>query len=227
MNVSPTQQPQQSQNTTPKKSLDKDAFLTLFVKQLQMQDPFNPMDAKDSSAQLAQFSQLEQTTEMNKTLTSLLQQSVMNSVNNAVSYIGKDVVAAGYGISKKGEQVSNVSYNIPKDAASVKAHIYDNKNNLIQTINLGGKQAGDFTFSWNGNKSTGAKALDGNYTVAFEARDQNGELIQVTTKVSGKVASVSVENGQVMLKLEDGRQVPLNNVSEIKNTPQQSQNNEA
>jgi flagellar basal-body rod modification protein FlgD len=43
-------------------SLGKDDFLKLFVAQLQHQDPMNPMQDGDFMGQMAQFSTLEQTT---------------------------------------------------------------------------------------------------------------------------------------------------------------------
>lgn len=48
------------------KPLDRDAFLNLLVTQLRNQDPMNPMDDKEFITQLAQFSALEQTQEMNQ-----------------------------------------------------------------------------------------------------------------------------------------------------------------
>lgn len=48
------------------KSMDKDSFLRLLVTEMQNQDPLSPMDNKDSIAQLAQFSSLEQMQNMNK-----------------------------------------------------------------------------------------------------------------------------------------------------------------
>ncbi len=46
----------------------RDMFLQLLVAQLQNQDPLNPMDATQFVSQLAQFSEMEQTLEIRKTL---------------------------------------------------------------------------------------------------------------------------------------------------------------
>lgn len=46
--------------------LDRDAFLQLLVLQLQNQDPLSPVDNQQMIAQLAQFSALEQMTQLNK-----------------------------------------------------------------------------------------------------------------------------------------------------------------
>ena len=45
-----------------KNELDKDAFLSLLVTQMQYQDPLSPMDNTEYLAQLAQYSSLEQMT---------------------------------------------------------------------------------------------------------------------------------------------------------------------
>jgi flagellar basal-body rod modification protein FlgD len=46
-------------------ALDKDAFLSILVMQLQNQDPLSPMDNTDFIAQMAQFSALEQMQHLN------------------------------------------------------------------------------------------------------------------------------------------------------------------
>ena len=68
--------------------LGKDAFLRLLIAQLQNQDPLNPMDDREFIAQMAQFSALEQMTNMNKTLENMASLDKYS----AVSYVGKTIL---------------------------------------------------------------------------------------------------------------------------------------
>lgn len=63
-------------------------YMKLLVKQLQNQNPLEPLDNKDMSAQLAQFSQLQQTENLNASFGKVLE-SVQRSY--ASSLIGKEV----------------------------------------------------------------------------------------------------------------------------------------
>ena len=67
--------------------LGKDAFLKILIAQLSNQDPLDPLKDKDFIAQMAQFSTLEQMTNMNKSI------EQMNAVTkgSAVNYIGRVV----------------------------------------------------------------------------------------------------------------------------------------
>jgi flagellar basal-body rod modification protein FlgD len=75
--------------------VSKDDFLNLFVTQMKYQNPLNPMDNTEFTAQLAQFSSLEQLTNINSQLTDLL--SYQNSLHNTLtaSFIGKNVKFSG------------------------------------------------------------------------------------------------------------------------------------
>jgi len=69
-------------------TLGKDDFLRLLVTQLENQDPTSPLDDKEFIAQMAQFSTLEQMTQMNTTLTNLI---VNNKINLSYSLLGRHV----------------------------------------------------------------------------------------------------------------------------------------
>jgi flagellar basal-body rod modification protein FlgD len=69
-------------------SLGKDDFLKLLVGQLKNQDPMNPTSDTDFIGQMAQFSQLEQTTNMATANSELLAQQ---SGARAVSLLGRHV----------------------------------------------------------------------------------------------------------------------------------------
>ncbi len=65
--------------------LGKDAFLKILITQLSNQDPLDPLKDTEFIAQMAQFSTLEQITNMNK---SIEQMAALNKAS-AVSYIGR------------------------------------------------------------------------------------------------------------------------------------------
>ncbi|MNL27270.1 Basal-body rod modification protein FlgD [compost metagenome] len=80
-----------SGNDANKAALNYESFLKLLVAQMKNQDPTQPMDATQQIAQLATFSQVEQTIKTNKNLESLLQRT---SLSEADAVIGKTVTNA-------------------------------------------------------------------------------------------------------------------------------------
>ena len=94
-------------------------FLNLLVTQLQNQDPLDPMDSVNFTSQLAQFSSLEQLTQINKGLDALADaQNAMaaaqNSLQNAylTNLIGKDVTYKNEGSSDALQgTVTGISYD--------------------------------------------------------------------------------------------------------------------
>ena len=77
-----------TQQLTSGTTLGKDDFLKLLVTQLQHQDPMNPMDDKDFMGQMAQFSSLEQITNL---VTATETMGFSSQVTQSVSLIGHQV----------------------------------------------------------------------------------------------------------------------------------------
>jgi flagellar basal-body rod modification protein FlgD len=74
--------------TNPNAILGKDDFLKLLVTQLQHQDPMNPMDDKDFMGQMAQFSSLEQITNL---VAATQREAFSSQMSQAVGLIGHQV----------------------------------------------------------------------------------------------------------------------------------------
>ena len=74
-----------------KAMLGKDDFLKLLVTQLQHQDPMNPVEDKEFIGQMAQFSSLEQITNLSKSMEGL---SLASQMSQGVGLIGRDVTWA-------------------------------------------------------------------------------------------------------------------------------------
>lgn len=72
--------------------LGKDDFLRIFITQLKNQDPLQPLQDKDFIAQMAQFSSLEQITNMANGMNGikevLAQQNSLGAISNLIGKIG-------------------------------------------------------------------------------------------------------------------------------------------
>jgi flagellar basal-body rod modification protein FlgD len=78
-------------DTTSKTTVDYNSFLKLLTAELKNQDPTKPMESTDFVAQLATFSQVEQTIQSNSKLDQILQSSALSQ---AGSLIGREITSA-------------------------------------------------------------------------------------------------------------------------------------
>lgn len=106
------------------KELDKDAFLKLLIAELSNQDPLNPMDDREFISQMAQFSTLEQMTNMTKAMEGLSSMSQYSAVN----YVGKHIAFNWEGddgiVKEVASQVLAVWYD-PKEGVILETEIGD------------------------------------------------------------------------------------------------------
>jgi flagellar basal-body rod modification protein FlgD len=93
----------------PQPELGKDDFLKLLITQLSHQDPTKPLEDREFVAQMAQFSTLEQMTNMNGELAKVLG---LLARSQAVNLLGKTVeIAQGQGsITGRVQAVSGSQY---------------------------------------------------------------------------------------------------------------------
>jgi flagellar basal-body rod modification protein FlgD len=189
-------------------SLGEDDFMKMLLVELKNQDPLNPMDGKDFAVQLAQFSSLQQLTNLNTTMSSL--PAAIQALNNAqmVNMIGTTATVKGNVINVTGS-TTNVVFSLPADIKSGTIKIYDNNGAQVATLPVGSLKAGINSVTWNSGGNS-----PGNYTFDISAADKNGNPVTPNALMSGTVTGVSFNNGQGYLTI-NGQQVAFSDIVSV------------
>jgi len=198
-----------------KTEMDRDDFLTILVAQLTHQDPLSPMEDAQMTSQLAEFSSLEQLTNINEGINDLGTNMRQQDMLSAVNFIGKEVKAEGYKVSIDEGNTSSIYYGFGEPVSKITMNIYDGEGAIIRTVDLGSKQAGSYQYEWDGKNEGGAPMPDGIYGVGILGADGDGKPVMVQTEISGTVDAVVNEGGTQYLRLKDGRFLNFLNVKEI------------
>ena len=194
--------------------LGKDDFLTLLVAQLQHQDPLNPSDSTEFTAQLAQFSSLEQLQNVNDTLGNFeVYQSTLNNIQSS-GFIGKTITAAGSAFSVDDGVAAPLRFDLANDADSVYIQVYDNYGNFVTDIPAGAMSAGEQQVAWDGQDANGAAAADGAYTFTVMAMDADGSVIGSTSYTTGTVTGIDYKSGSTNLLVNENK-IPIASVIRV------------
>jgi flagellar basal-body rod modification protein FlgD len=176
-----------------KKEVGKDDFLNLLVTQLKYQDPLNPMESQEFSAQLAQFSSLEKLSGIDETLLEIQKSLDAKRNENILDYIGKSVKTSGNTVSVTNGIADSGVYSL-KASADVKISVFDAMGTEIRSIEAGLKDAGEHSIGWDGLDNRGNKVGDGLYSIIINAADQTGASVSADVYHTGEVTGVTNQN---------------------------------
>ncbi len=198
----------------------QNTFFKLLTAQIQFQDPLNPIENTEFTAQLAQFSTVEELQNANENLGYL--QLYMASLNNsqALSFIGKDVVAGGNTVYWDGARAPELNYMLESSASQVVVNVFDENNSLVYTIHGAAGQEGHNKTVWNGVDSHGNKLPEGTYTFQVHASDMAGDKINSITMATGTVEGITFDDG-ITYAVVGGQKIPIGDIVEIKNLKEQ------
>ena len=186
-------------------------FMKLLIAQLQNQDPLNPLDSANFSSQLAQFSSLEQLTQINDKLTDQGTDKIGRF--DAVGFIGRDVTGASAGIAVKDHVATTLDYTL-SSAGAVQAKIVDQSGRQVANVVLGQQAAGAHTFDLS-QVPNAPRLDDGTYAVVIAQSVGGAPATAVDTFVTGRVTGVDLTQESPVLLLGE-RQLLLTDVTEIK-----------
>ena len=104
--------------------------------------------------------------------------------------IGRYVLGQGSHLDlMKGASVAGIELEGPAD--SVVVTIKDKSGNVMDTVDLGSKEAGMVNFGWDGTNADGTTAADGTYSFSVKAV-QGGKEVKSTPLALGAVGSVTL-----------------------------------
>ena len=195
-------------------SLGKDDFLKLLIAQLSAQDPLDPMGAQDFSAQLAQFSGLEQMTNVNANLEILQKLQTASQNTSSLNLIGKIVESYGNAFNHSANSSETLSYSLASDAVSVRIDMFDSTGSQVDMIRIDNQGQGKNTASWDGFDKHGNPLPAGTYSYTVKADNQAGVPIAVDTFSSGLVTDVVFGEDETYA-IVNGKELPISAIKRV------------
>lgn len=187
------------------KELDQNDFMTLLGAQLQHQDPMKPMENGEFIAEMAQFSQLENSKDLISSFDKLAATMLNSASLQASVLVGKNVSFQSNSVNLSDEGAS-VSTNNPV-SGDINISFYDDSGELAHSHkSLYG--AGKIEYTWDGAGGT----VGQNYTISISNSSMDEQL---SAEITDRVRSVDVSGMDIAIKLANNGQIARNNLIEI------------
>ena len=171
-------------------TIDQSGFLKLLTAQLKTQDPTAPTDTNTMTQQMATFSQVAGITEMNQSLKSMLSGVNASRFGDASGWIGRAALITG----NVATQAANGAYagqiSLPADAKDVTLNLVNSSGQTVYSKQLGAKDKGDVSWSWDGKDPSGNATSDGALQVIVTATGANGKSVSPTLSTWNEIQSV-------------------------------------
>ncbi len=172
-------------------------FLTLLTTQLQNQNPLDPLDTNQFTAQLVQFAGVEQQLKSNDQLKSLVDLEKSAQSTQALVYVGNTVAVDGS--TAQFDRSATWNIQAPADATST----ITITNSTGQTAFSGdfSLKQGNASFVWDGKGNDGTQWPPGAYTLTATGKDASGNSVAVSTEIQGIVDSVDLTASPPLLSI--------------------------
>jgi flagellar basal-body rod modification protein FlgD len=199
--------------TTKKVEDPQDRFLKLLVTQMKNQDPLNPLDNAQVTSQIAQISTVSGIDKLNASIGGMSQSMLAAQSLQASAMIGRGVLAEGDRMELT-ESGAIAGFELSGPADKVVVTIYGQAGEIVESLDLGNRDAGLSTFAWDGAPDGGAQLAEGSYKFKVEAINLDQSKVTATTLGYGRVHSVSIDDG-VTLNTTSLGAVSVANVRQI------------
>lgn len=194
-------------------SLGREDFLKMLIAQLENQDPLNPQESTEFTAQLAQFSSLEQEIAMRASLENISSALSKGNSGTAIDLIGQDVLAesAQFELDALG---TTLQFDLLTGTDATQIAIRDRNGNVVARMDAGALPAGLNSLYWNGQGAGGQALPPGVYSLEIDAQS-NFLPVTATPLVSARVSGADVSTDSPTLRL-GALVVPLDSIREVR-----------
>jgi len=196
--------------------LTQEDFFALLTKELANQDPTKPVDNNEMISQMTAFSTTDGVSELNDQFANFATSMSSSQALQASSLVGRSVLVDDntFGLSAGDSAKGKLKTDEP--ASQVFIYVENQAGQIIQTVPVGNVNAGEFTFSWDGQTSQGEAAPEGAYRFRIYGL-VNGEKSELQAMTYRKVDSVTLAGagGNILLNLNGGSSMSLADVVEV------------
>jgi flagellar basal-body rod modification protein FlgD len=197
----------------PKKVLDKEDFIKLFITQLEYQDPMKPIENNEMAVQLALFNQVDQLFKINETLEKLMDIRKNSDLNLATGLIGKYVKIEGNeGLVEDGNFLGG-EFEVEEPVNVLNITIRDKNGKVVKNIQLNNVTKGVHKIEWDATDNEGNKVPDGTYTFTITDPTKNPPE-EITPTMIAKITSV-VLGDEIKVMANGDDEIKLDEIKEI------------
>ena len=198
----------------PAQELGKEDFLNLLVAQLRNQDPLNPSDPTEFTAQLAQFTSVEQLYNINDNLKAVDTLSGEFGRMSALSLIDRDVVVEDNAFRME-EAGANLGFDFADPVESVTLYIRTDDGRSVAQMQVPGPVSGERWAEWDGTDSGGAPLPPGAYTFSAVGKTKDGDEVQGRSLVESRITGADFSDSKEKLLTENG-EIELGDITRVR-----------
>ena len=180
--------------TDTKNALGRDEFMKLLIAQLENQDPTNPQDNGEFIAQLAQFTQLEESQKMAASFSDFASAFQSTQHLQATSLVGRPVHVKTSETMLGDAGVISVLADFDSAVQAASLSVYNRNGELVDKFALGEQAEGRKEFIWTGSNANDERYPLGMYSFEVTAT-VGGETVVQPVYLSANVNSVKIEAG--------------------------------
>jgi flagellar basal-body rod modification protein FlgD len=190
--------------------MGKEDFLMLLVAQLQNQDPLSPDDPTEFTAQLAQFSSLEQLFTLNEGMDNMVNSNANSDRFATLNTIGRDVAYNSSSFNYTGNPVE-IGYQLDGQASEVTLSL-QHEGVTIATLKGEELTNGSHFISWDGQLADGKNAPAGDYEIVLQAKAAADESVGAAPLVRSEVTGVDLEGNYGGILITKAGDVAFNSI---------------